>query len=102
MRSPLLKTCVSGVLLAYSLCAQAQQWSDFKCYVVDTEGGQWVHLFEMDPQALPVELAALPGRHILDSYGRMVAEVQEVKECVSLNASFSSLKARTLDDNTPK
>ena len=42
------------------------------------------------------------GRHILDSYGRMVAEVQEVKECVSLNASFSSLKARTLDDNTPK
>ena len=49
-----------------------------------------------------MELAALPGRHILDSYGRMVAEVQEVKECVSLNTSFSSLKARTLDDNTPK
>jgi hypothetical protein len=31
-----------------------------------------------------------------------VAEVREVKECVSLDASFSSRKARTLDNNTPK
>ena len=102
MRSPLLKTCVSGVLLACSLCAQAQQWSDFKCYVVDTEGGQWVHLFEMDRQKLSTEVAALPGRLILDSFGRTLAEVREVRECVPLDASFSSLKARTLDDNTPK
>tara|TARA_B100000035_G_scaffold267439_1_gene240492 strand:- start:1598 stop:1786 length:189 start_codon:yes stop_codon:yes gene_type:complete len=48
------------------------------------------------------ELTRLPGRLILDSFGRTLAEVREVKECVLLDASFSSLKARTLDDNTPK
>ena len=61
-----------------------------------------MHLFVMDPQNLYTELAALPGRLILDRFGRKVAEVREAKECVSLDASFSSLKARTLDDNTPK
>jgi diaminopimelate decarboxylase len=71
-------------------------------YVVDTEGGQWVHLFERPPQNLTTEVAGLPGRLILDSFGRTVAEVREVKECVSLDASFSSRKARTLDNNTPK
>jgi diaminopimelate decarboxylase len=102
MRSSLLKACVSAGLMICSLCAHAQQWSDYKCYVVDTEGGQWVHLFEMDPQNLRTELAALPGRLILDSFGRTLAEVRAVRECVSLDASFSSLGARTLDDNTPK
>ena len=102
MKPSLLKTCVSGVLVACSLCADAQQWSDYKCYVVDTEGGQWVHLFELDPQNLPAELAALPGRFILDSFGHTLAEVREVKDCVLVDASFSSLEARTLDDNTPK
>ena len=87
---------------ACSLCTHAQQWSDYKCHVVDTGGGQWVHLFEMDPQNLSTELTTLPGRLTLDGYGRKVAEVREVKECVSLDASFSSLKVRTLDDYTPK
>ena len=49
-----------------------------------------------------LELTRLPGRLILDSFGRTLAEVREVKECVLLDASFSSLKARTLDENTPK
>jgi len=102
MRLSLLNACVSAGLMACSLCADALQWSDYKCHVVDTEGGQWVHLFEMDPQNLQTERAALPGRLILDSFGRELAEVREVKECVSLDASFSSLKARTLDANTPK
>jgi diaminopimelate decarboxylase len=102
MKLSILKGCVIAAYGVCSLFAHAQQWSDYKCYVLDTEGGQWVHLFEMDPQNLSMELAALPGRLILDSFGRTVAEVQEVKECVSLDASFSSLKARTLDDKTPK
>ena len=49
-----------------------------------------------------LELTRLPGRLILDSFGRTLVEVREVKECVLLDASFSSLKARTLDENTPK
>ena len=102
MMSPSLKACVGAALVVCMFYAQAQHWSDYKCYVMDTEGAHWVHVFEMDPQNLSTELAALPGRLILDSYGGTVAEVQEVNECVSLDASFSSLKARTLDDNTPK
>ena len=102
MKPSILKACVIATSVVCSLFAHAQQWSDYKCYVVDTEGGQWVHLFEMDRQKLSAEVAALRGRLILDSFGRTLAEVREVKECVTLNASFSSLKARTLDDNTPK
>ena len=102
MKPSLLSASVLAGFVACSLCTHAQQWSDYKCHMVDTEGGQWVHLFEMDPQNLSTELAALPGRLILDSFGRMLAEVGEVKECVLLDASFSSLKARTLDENTPK
>ena len=102
MKSSIVKAFVVAVFAMCSLFAHAQQWSDYKCYVVDTEGGQWMHLFEMDPQNLSTELDALPGRLILDSFGRTLAEVREVKECVPLDASFSSLKARTLDDNTPK
>ena len=102
MKPSILKACVIAASVACSLVAHAQQWSDYKCHVVDTEGGQWVQLFEIDPQNLSTELVALPGRLILDSFGRTLAEVREVKECVPLDASFSSLKARTLDDNTPK
>ena len=102
MKPSILKALAIAAFAMGSLVAHAQQWSDYKCYVVDTEGGQWVHLFEMDPQNLSTELGALPGRLILDSFGRTLAEVREVKECVPLDASFSSLKARTLDDNTPK
>lgn len=102
MKPSILKACVSGLFVACSVYADAQQWSDYKCYVIDTEGGEWVHLFEMDPQNLSAELGALPGRLILDSFGRTLAEVREVKECVPLDASFSALKARTLDDSTPK
>ena len=102
MKPSILKACVIATFVVCSLFARAQQWSDYKCYVVDTEGGQWVHLFEMDRQKLSAEVAALPGRLILDSFGRTLAEVRDVKECVPLDASFSSLKARTLDDNTPK
>ena len=92
-----------SVIAAFWLvrCTHAQQWSDYKCYDVN-KGVQWVHLFEMDPQNPSTELAALPGRLVLDSFGRTLAEVREVKECVLLDASFSSLKARTLDENTPK
>ena len=102
MMSSSLKACVGAALVVCAFCAQGQHWSDYKCYVVDTEGARWVHVFEMDRHNLSTELAAVPGRLILDSYGGTVAEVQEVTECVSLDASFSSLKARTLDDNTPK
>lgn len=102
MKPSILKALAIAAFAMGSLVAHAQQWSDYKCYVVDTEGGQWVHLFEMDPQNLSTELGALPGRLILDSFGRTLAEVREVKECVPLDASFSSLKARTLDENTPK
>ena len=102
MKPSILKACAIVAFVMCSLFAHAQQWSDYKCHVVDTEGGQWVHLFEMDPQNLSTELSALPGRRILDSFGRTLGEVREVKECVPLDASFSSLKARTLDDNTPK
>jgi len=102
MKPSILKALAIAAFAMGSLVAHAQQWSDYKCFVVDTEGGQWVHLFEMDPQNLSTELGALPGRLILDSFGRTLAEVREVKECVPLDASFSSLKARTLDDNTPK
>ena len=102
MKPSILKACLIATSVVCSLVAHAQQWSDYKCYVVDTEGGQWVHLFEMDRQKLSTEVAALRGRLILDSFGRTLAEVREVKECVRLDASFSSLKARTLDDNTPK
>jgi len=102
MKPSILKALAIAAFAMGSLVAHAQQWSDYKCHVVDTEGGQWVHLFEMDPQNLSTELGALPGRLILDSFGRTLAEVREVKECVPLDASFSSLKARTLDDNTPK
>ena len=102
MKPSILEACAIAAFAMCSLFAHAQQWSDYKCHVVDTEGGQWVQLFEMDPQNLSTELVALPGRLILDSFGRTLAEVREVKECVPLDASFSSLKARTLDDNTPK
>ena len=102
MKPSILKACVIATLVVCSLFTHAQQWSDYKCYVVDAEGGKWVHLFEMDRQKLSTEVAALPGRLILDSFGRTLAEVREVRECVPLDASFSSLKARTLDDNTPK
>ena len=88
MMSPSLKAFVGAALVVCSFCAQAQQWSDYKCYVLDTEGAHWVHLFEMDPQNLSKEVAGLPGRLILDSFGRSVAEVREVKECLPLDASF--------------
>ena len=102
MTSLASKWFISAVSVACVLSAHAQQWSDYKCHIVDTEGGHWVHLFEMDPQDLPAAQAALPGRFILDSFERPVAEVREVRECVPLDASFSALQARALDGNTPK
>lgn len=102
MISLVSKWFVSAASVAFVFSAHAQQWSDYKCHIVDTEGGHWVHLFEMDPQDLPAAQAALPGRFILDSFERPVAEVREVRECVSLDAPFFALKARALDDNTPK
>ena len=42
-------TCALILLLMFSSFATlADQWRDYKCYVSDTDGRMWVHIFELD------------------------------------------------------
>ena len=89
-------------LLMLTAPAQAQRWQDYKCYLADTEGKKWVHIFEMDPERRTDQQAALPGRLILDSFGATRAVVDQVYECVPLREAFTSAEAGKLDNLTPR
>ena len=42
-----------GLILFVCLCtspAHAQLWRDYKCFVRDASGTEWVHLFELDAE----------------------------------------------------
>ena len=88
-------------LVLSSFEALADQWVDYKCYVSDREGRMWVHIFELDARQWNAGEAAVNGKFILDSFGRPLAQVREMKECVTLDQVFMSLEARRLDDATP-
>lgn len=88
-------------LMLSSLETQADQWMDYKCYVSDMEGRMWVHIFELDARHWNTDEAAVNEKSILDSFGRPLAQVREVRECVPLDQVFMSLDARRLDDATP-
>ena len=94
-----------GLLLLLCLCAtqsHAQLWRDYKCFVRDTTGTAWVHLFELDAAQEEKAISALTGRAILDGFGQPLARVKTVVECVPLDVAFSSTTARQLDSVTPK
>ena len=82
--------------------AHAQLWRDYKCFVWDTNGTAWVHLFELDAAQEEQAISALTGRAILDGFGHPLARVKTVMECVPLDIAFSSVTARQLDSVTPK
>ena len=93
------------LLLLLCLCAtqsHAQLWRDYKCFVRDTTGTAWVHLFELDAAQEEKAISALTGRAILDGFGQPLARVKTVVECVPLDVAFSSTTARQLDGVTPK
>ena len=94
-----------GLLLLLYLCAtqsHAQLWQDYKCFVRDTTGTAWVHLFEIDAAQKDQAISALTGRAILDGFGQPLARVKTVVECLPLDAAFSSTTARQLDNVAPK
>ena len=94
-----------GFMLFVCLCAthaQAQLWRDYKCFVRDTTGTAWVHLFELDAAQEEQAISALTNRSILDSFGQPLARIKTVVECVPLDVAFSSTTARQLDSVTPK
>ena len=94
-----------GLMLFVCLCAmqaQAQLWRDYKCFVRDTTGTAWVHLFELDAAQEEQAISALTDRSILDSFGQPLARIKTVVECVPLDVAFSSTAARQLDSVTPK
>lgn len=94
-----------GLLLLLCLCAtqsHAQLWQDYKCFVRDTTGTAWVHLFELDAAQEEQAISALTDRSILDSFGQPLARIKTVVECVPLDVAFSSTTARQLDSVTPK
>jgi hypothetical protein len=94
-----------GLMLFVCLCAmqaQAQLWRDYKCFVRDTTGTMWVHLFELDAAEAAHAISALTDRSILDSFGQPLAHIKTVVECVPLDAAFSSTTAQQLDSVTPK
>ena len=94
-----------GFMLAVCLCAtraHAQLWQDYKCFVWDTTGTAWVHLFELDAAQEEQAISALTDRSILDSFGQPLARIKTVAECVPLDGAFSSTTARQLDSVTPK
>ena len=82
--------------------AHAQLWRDYKCFVRDTTGTAWVHLFELDAAQEEQAISALTDRSILDSFGQPLARIKTVVECVPLDVAFSSTTARQLDSVTPK
>ena len=85
-----------------ALLAHGQQWTDYKCHVVDTEGAHWVHLFELDEKDVSSARVTLLDRLILDGHGTPIATIEEVKECRPLDAPFASSVARRIDASTPK
>ena len=94
-----------GFMLFVCLCAthaHAQLWRDYKCFVRDTTGTAWVHLFELDAAQEGKAISALTDRSILDSFGQPLARIKTVVECVPLDVAFSSTAARQLDSVTPK
>jgi hypothetical protein len=94
-----------GFMLFFGLCvthAHAQLWRDYKCFVRDTTGTAWVHLFELDAAREAQAISALTDRSILDSFGQPLARIKTVVECVPLKVAFSSTTARQLDSVTPK
>jgi hypothetical protein len=94
-----------GFMLFVCLCAthaHAQLWRDYKCFVRDTTGTAWVHLFELDAAEAAHAISALTDRSILDSFGQPLAHIKTVVECVPLDAAFSSTTAQQLDSVTPK
>jgi hypothetical protein len=98
-----MKKC--GFMLFVCLCAthaHAQLWRDYKCFVRDTTGTAWVHLFELDAAQEEQAISALTDRSILDSFGQPLARIKTVVECVPLDVAFSSTAARQLDSVTPK
>ena len=88
-------------LMFSSFATLADQWRDYKCYVSDTDGRMWVHIFELDARQRNAGEAAVNGKFIFDSFGRPLAQVREVRECVPLDKVFVSLDARRLEDATP-
>ena len=98
-----MKKC--GFMLFVCLCAShdpAPLRRDYKCFVRDTTGTAWVHLFELDAAQEEQAISALTDRSILDSFGQPLARIKTVVECVPLNVAFSSTTARQLDSVTPK
>ena len=94
-----------GLMLFICLCAtqaRAQLWRDYKCFVRDTTGTAWVHLFELDAAEAAHAISVLTDRSILDSFGQPLAHIKTVVECVPLDAAFSSTTAQQLDSVTPK
>ena len=94
-----------GFMLFVCLCAtyaHAKLWRDYKCFVRDTTGTAWVHLFELDAAQEGKAISSLTDRSILDSFGQPLARIKTVVECVPLDVAFSSTTARQLDSVTPK
>lgn len=98
------KSKLSAIFLAVTFAplAHGQQWTDYKCHVVDTEGVHWVHLFELDRKSASLARVTLLGRLILDGHGTHLATIKEVKECRPLDAAFASSFAQRIDASTPK
>ena len=96
---------IAGALIMFlmfsSFEARADKWRDYKCYVSDMDGQMWVHIFELDARYWDAGKAAVNGKFILDSFGRRLAQVREVRECVPVDKVFVSFDARRLEDATP-